>query len=296
VLALRPKRVADIEEYAKWLGDLSEGLSNRTRILAPWLRSSAAPERRRVVSQKAALEMPEALEQLAASGGGLDSPGGQFRLGFVRLNNALTAGDLKGAEHLGNALVKIAWESGWFHLTAPVNLALGAALLAEGRVQTALRRYRDVEAAALKGIADGVPLVADACASLRTQARLCMGSAHLSAGHFDQAERCFAEVAARAEANADALLALDGWRLASFCHEQMGHRHEARQCALRGLELAEQRLTREERLASALPHLGEALSRLTPRVERPEVERRISRLMESPGREPIPSSLRNEAV
>jgi hypothetical protein len=268
VLVLRPHEVLDVAGYRSWLQQLTQALPAFIRLLVldeaehpayAALASSAPP---RIVSVRAALDMPGALQQLSDAAGGLDTPGGQFRDAFVRTGNTLGAGQLDHALTLGAAAVAVAQAHGLWHLAVPVHVALGVALLGAKRGAETLAQYDAAEAAAQRGMTLEDPLTSDVCKTLYLQSRVGHGAALIALGSFSEAAELYEQISPLMAAAGDLPGWLDCQRLASFCHERAGAHDRAWQTGMQGLEVARS-MTESARATSSLPYLADALRRVS---------------------------------
>jgi tetratricopeptide (TPR) repeat protein len=148
----------------------------------------------------------------------------------------------------------------------PVQIALGAKLVAQGREEEGLLRHQDAQAAAERGAQQLDPVLAGVCSKLSVQARMAHGAALVGLRRYTSAAPLFERAAPLAAAQRDLAVAMDCQRLGSFCHEQAGDMELAWQAAVRGLEVARE-LDARARKQSNFESLGEALQRMA--VERP---------------------------
>jgi hypothetical protein len=268
VLVLRPSSVADPTAYQRWLAGLALEAPSPLRAVVlddaqnPSYLQLCAADRKRVLSVRAALDMPAALQELSNAAGNLDTPGGQFRDLFVRLGNALGKQDLPGALALGETALELCRAHGLWHLSVPVHFALAAGLLAAARAPQAIEHYVAAETAAQEGAEQGAEETRAVCAVLRVQARLGHAAALIGSHAFADAAKLYETTAPLARDAADLRSALDCYRLASFCSEQTQQYAQAWQLGLQGVELA-RGMDRETLESSSLAYLGESMLRLT---------------------------------
>jgi hypothetical protein len=268
VLVLRPDAVSFPDAYQTWLQHFALEAPENLRVMLlddakqPGYAALASKDPLRVQTCEPKLDMPAALVEISEAGGNLDTPGGKFRHLFVKLGNALQAGDLVTALPLGDAAVGIATAQRWFHLTVPVQFALGAALSGAGRHQDALVRYGAAESAAIQGETECPEEARGVCPQLRLHARLGRGSVLVAANAWRLAAQLYEETAPLAAAQKNARVTLDCHRLASFCHEQNGTLDEAFRVGLLGMQVARD-MDKETLKTSTFPYLGVGLMRLT---------------------------------
>lgn len=268
VLVLRPSTVADPGEYQLWLQRLVLAAPPNLRLLVldhardPGYAALVRAEPKRVRAQRAALDMPGALEATSRDAGNLDTPGGQFRHLFVKLGTALGKGDLGLAMQLGSAALAIATAQGWWHVAVPVHFALAAGLTGAERHQEAMAQYTAAEAAAVRGESEAPEEARAACKGLRLKARLGSGSTLIALRAWGMAAKLYQDSVPLAAESGDLRTLLDCHRLACFCHEQAGHPEQAFDSGKQGLKVARQ-MDRETLGSSTFPYLGEGLMRLT---------------------------------
>lgn len=288
VLVLTPSEIEDEGGFVKWLAEAAQsaGPLPRLRFLVLMPRGEGEAAAQEVVKRAGGrarvetpdLNMPAALEALSRQAGNLGSPGGKFRHLFVRLTNALGAGDLTQAERLGASALAITQTQSWPSLAVAVHFALGGGLLASGRAQEAVARYKSAvdaaRAAGTSGAAEG--------SALELRAQLAVGCAQLRSGDYVTAASTYEQAAPLAQAQTDARLELECLRMASFCHESAGSPQRAWEHAQRALAVG-QTMDAETRATSTLPYLGAALERLSkedlPGLTPDQVERKMGGLL-----------------
>jgi hypothetical protein len=279
-LLLEPEAVSDPGAFLVWLQQAIGFAPANVRLIvvddaeAPALSALVKAEPVRIVARPLDLDMAAARLQLSQEAGGLDTPGGQFRHLFVKLTNALGANDIQGALGYGQLALGITAAQGWFALAVPVHFALGAALAGLGRSEEANQHYGSAEIAATEGERAG-----DAtCTKLKPQARMVRGGLLINMRLFRMAAQLFVETIPMAIAAGDARMALDGYRLASFCYEQDGQYDKAWQQGVDGLAYA-RTLDKETAGTSTVAYLGEGMMRLAKRPEYSSASLRIEREM-----------------
>lgn len=284
VLVLRPKAVADAEAYQLWLHRFVLRAPPTVRAIvlddadAPAFLTLATTERVRVRAVRAGLDMPAVLEAVSRDAGNLETPGGQIRHHLIQLGAALKKGDVARALTIGNAAIAIATQNGLWHAAVPVHFALGAGLAGAQRLKDAEAQYAAAEAVALRGEHEGPEEARSACATLRVQARLGLGSVLIAARAFERAAELYEQTTPLATALGPKMV-LDCQRLACFCYEQAEKPELALRAGTAGLATA--RAMDEATLAaSTFSYLAENLLRLTERGAlaplRPQIEREIA--------------------
>jgi hypothetical protein len=290
-VVLIPERVSDPDAYQLWLHRLVRVAPPNVRAIVldvgaqPACAALAAAEPKRVMIQRAGLDMRAALEELSRNAGNDDSPGSRYRTLFVKLGNALGRQDLVRATELAESALAIATAQKWWHMTVPIHFALGGALVGAGRFEEGLARYAAAESDAVRGQNEGLAEMRTPCKVLELQSRLGRGSALIAAQAWGPAARLFEETAPIALQAADRRAALECYRLGSFCHERAGEGGEALRLGMEGVKLAKQ-LDQETLSTSSFVHLGEALMRLTESSRRrgigAQLEREIASIAGTP--------------
>jgi tetratricopeptide (TPR) repeat protein len=202
------------------------------------------------------LDMPAAYLDLAR-GNGKGGSGVSFRLNFVALTQAAANNDLvKVKQHAASALA-IAQEHGWPHMQIAVHMALAATQLGARQPNEAIAAYRAAGAIAADATGKG-----DAVAlKLLLQTKLGEGAALVSDARHADAAKIYEEAAALAQKSEDHLMAMESWRMAAYCHEQIKETESSFRCGIVALNTAE-RLDAETRTNSTLPYVGQGLLRL----------------------------------
>lgn len=291
VLVVRPTAVADVAAFQSWLIAFARTAPKVVRVITTDALESPcftalttkqdAKDVERVVTREAALDMPSAYAEISQSAGKTDTPGGQYREGFLQLGAALGTGNLDAAKQSADAALSIAQSERWFHMAVPICAALGSAYAAAGRVDDARAQFAAADASTLQGQLEGNPEEQALCRKLQMQCRLGLGSALITCKEYREAAGVFEGTIPLAQACGDDAVQLDCYRLAAFCHERADAPGEAFRIGYEGLLLAK-RLPPEVIAMSALPHLGAALLNLCKPAEREslrdEIDAEIAKL------------------
>jgi hypothetical protein len=288
---LEPSQIGDVAAFSRWLLAAAREAPAQVRFIvldscrAPGLGALCDGDPKRVVAQRAALDIPGALAETSREAGQLDTPGGMFRQLFLLFSTTLGKRDIAGAEQLATQALAITTAQGWHALSMPIHMSLAAVLGGEQRNSEAEARYVAAEAAASAGVEAG-----DAsCAKLRVQARMARGGLLISAKEHERAAQLYVETVPMAQALGDPRMVIDCMRLASFSREQGG---DLRAALRHGMEVTEfaRGVDFETRSTSTLPFVGEAMKRLAKKSElRPQAERtgrEIEELLREP-RKPV---------
>jgi hypothetical protein len=276
VLVLRPSSVADHAAYLSWLQRFAAATPANVRAIVVDSQgdnpfgSLAASLPERVLVESAGLEMSAALLELCQrAGGGADAtPGGRFRIEFLRMCQALREGVTPRALALAQSAAATAAATGTDSLVVAVHFTLAAALAGAGQGEAARVRYAQAESCALQADTSE-PAERETARRLRLQARLGLGATFIADAQWEQGAAYWETTAQLALADGELAVALDAYRLCSFCHEQRPTPDEAWRTALEGLQLA-RRLEPPARSVSSFAHLCEAITRLSHAQERSE--------------------------
>jgi hypothetical protein len=283
VLVLQPKTATDPAAYQLWLHRFAVAAPATVRAFVlddaskPSYGTLCASDKKRVMTTRADLDMPGALEAISREGGNLDTPGGKYRDLFVKMGVALGKQDLPSAIALGDLALAIAAAQGWFHMAAPIQFAIAGSLAATGRFTEAIARYLAAELSAAEGESKGQEELKPICKQIRMQARLGRGSALIAGGAWGMAAKLYEETAPLAKEVGDPRSELDCHRLASFSYEQNNQPDEAWKAGLPGMQVA-RAMDEETRKTSTFPYLGEGMMRLCSGPRRtlaPQMEREI---------------------
>lgn len=272
--------------WSSWLGELfsrTGAVPPRVRLIvadsiespvAPRLLAALPPkDAARVRVVPCSLDMPAAIQELAATGaapaggGGSGGPGPAFRRLFVALTGAIGAGDAAGAARAADGALAVAREQGWPHLEAAVHMASGAGALGVGDASRAAAAYQAAGAvcARVLGSADGGasagPGVAVALGKVSLHARLGEAAALYSGKKLKEAAAVYEATAPMAAALKDHALTLECWRMACHCHGQLKAQGDATRCGRLGLAAAAA-MEPPARQASTLPYLARELAAL----------------------------------
>jgi tetratricopeptide (TPR) repeat protein len=280
VVLLWPRAVREPAQFVEWLRRAARVIPPRVRFVV--VDRAEAPlldelDSERVRSVSANLDMPGALEQLAAAAPGRDSPGGRLREAFVAMSTALSRGDLEQARTHAEAATTIARAAGFDELEAAVAFALGGGLLGAGEGEHAAEQFRRAEQLAARAPeSDWGP-------SLRVKAQLGLAGAAFGEQAWSRAAHEYSTAGAWAGEQGDRSTQADALRMAAWSFEQAGDLEHAWATGLIALEVAEQ-MNEEALEHSTVPWLGELLLRLSAdgsafAGQRVGVSRRLARLL-----------------
>lgn len=264
-LVLEPREVSDPAEWLGWLEDLVPLLDDeKVRYIVPHDGSEPRLEalgqryRGRVMSVEANLDMPAALEEIAAKTPDANLPAGLFRSHFVKLGKAVGKKDLAGARLQAPPALLIAQSQNWTHLEFAVYQALATGELGLGDPNAAMLSYTKAGDAATRTVAGG----ADWAHSLVLQSRLGMGAVAVTMGAWQLGARLYGQEALPSAVNAhDKMAQMDCLRMAAYCEERGGDYDGAWQHLTQALGIGRE-LSQPEREATTLPFVGEAMLRI----------------------------------
>ncbi len=263
-VALTPTTISSPLAWSDWLlGLIQTKNSEHMRFIVldelptPILEELAAEETQRVftvllqdttpeqspfeVSVSRDLNIPGVYTELANEAEG-SGPGHTFRRHFVALSNAATRNDLTEAKKAGQAALAIAEEHNWSHLQVTIYMALGATYLGAKQIHDTLEAYRKATQVAIEAVKQEDPVGA----SLVIPPRFAEGSVLVSEKKFVEAATVYEESAKFALDHEDQLtpghgyrMAIEGWRMASYCHQQQQSWENAWECAQNALVVGE---------------------------------------------------------
>ncbi len=190
------------------------------------------------------------------------SPTAKFRQLTVDLQKAVGKRDKPALEKLAAAAIALAEQQRWFDMWVVTLLTRAAGYLSLQTYEPALSDYRNAQLIAAQGAQENVP----GCNKLQLQSMICEGTCLFSAERFSEAASAYAKGAQVAEQQEDAMLILEGWRMASFSMERLKEKQSAWEYAMKALE-AGRKMDPEARVQSTLPFVGQALLRLSPNGE-----------------------------
>ncbi|MBB4637816.1 hypothetical protein [Longimicrobium terrae] len=295
-IVLAPESVSDVAAWQGWMLAVLPHLPENVRILVVDSADSPALEgldadRERVVSEALALDMDGAMTQLAR-GSGSNDPGDRFRRAFLGVAQASGRGDMTAAARDGRAALSIAERMRWSDMQVAVHAALGAGYLASGRLDDALASYRRGRVVSEGAVGRKEP----GAEKLLVQARLSEAGALVGDKRWAEAAPLYADTAPVAQQAEDALMTMESWRMAAYCHEQAGASDEAWRCAEAALKVGEG-MKAEERSSSTLPYVGAAMLRLADArgIAPAQVNTRMEALL-GPGWEPADAAAQPEEV
>lgn len=266
-VVLAPAAVDDEAAFGRWLHLVVRADLPRTvRLLlidradAPRYDALVAAEPQRVLSEPVDLDMAAAYVALAAAGNPAD-PGVQYRQHFVAMTGALGKGDARGGQRHADAALGVAAAQsgapGWAAMEVAVHVALGSFALGAKALDDALACFRSARTAAERAAVAAEP----ASDALVVQTRMGEALALLSAERWAEAGVLYQGTAPLAVARGDATLALECWRMASYCFEQIGRGDFAWAAGLRAIETAEP-MDMGARRATTLPYVGQGMLRV----------------------------------
>jgi hypothetical protein len=290
VAALLPTRIDEAAAWQAWIHNLMKAPAPAgIRYLvadpvdAPLLGKLAEKEKSLVRTLRPELNMPAAYLELAR-GDGRIHPGVLFRLNFLALTQAASAGDLAKIKELAAAATGIAQKEGWKTMESVIQMTIASACLSARDVAGALAAYKTAGTAASQAARNGDP----AAPKVVLHAKLAEGSALISASQFRNAASVYEEAAAMATQLNDSFLCMESWRMAAYCHEADRNVEKSWRCGNLALDAAE-KIKAEDRPKSPLPHVGRGMLRVVGRGNREltdHVHRRMTALL---GREWKPS-------
>ena len=259
-VVLGPAAIADGTEWARWVERLARAELPRTvRFLVVDVAESAqlqalrTTEPLRVRSEALTLDMAGARLDLARAADRGDA-GSAFRLEYLALTAAAGRRDVPETYATAERALAIAVRQQWPAMQVAVYVAVAAACLGAARPDDAVVACQAARAAAQAAAHAGDPTAP----VLIAQAGLSEGAALVSAGRWAAAGAVYESAAGEATDCGHHLFALEGWRMAAWCHTQLGDLTAAWRTGWCALDAGEQ-LDPDWRAASTLSIAGQAL-------------------------------------
>jgi hypothetical protein len=263
-LALIPNEIAKPAAWAEWWSKLlALDLPASVRFLivddvaAPAFDALAKAQPKRMVTQTPDIDMPTIYRELLKEGGG-SGPGAAFRKQLVEISLAGQAGDVPAAKKRFDAAFAIAVEHKWPQMQFAAQMALAGIVFGAGDKALSLDLYRQAAA-----VAEGAAKAGDAVApKLLVQAKMAEASVLFGDQKLREAGEIYVAAAPLAEAAGDAFLAMENYRMAAYCLEQVKDAARSWANGVKALDAAA-KLTDDARGQSLLHHVGHGLVRLT---------------------------------
>jgi hypothetical protein len=272
--------ISDMSSWIAWLLRLIQSeLPSHMRMMvvdletAPVFDKLCEAQPIRAVTVEPQLDMPGAMQELARAGNPAE-PGVGFRKQFVALTNAAGKGDLDKVRRAGRAALAIATEQGWPQMKVVAHMAMGAAFLGAGKMADALQSYRSAGQVSSAAKEDGDP----AGSKLEVQSGMAEGAALIADKDYAEAAKAYRRTAPLAAAAEDHLSAMECWRMAEYCHENLKEFPEAWSCGCAALESAKL-LDEEMRLNTTVPYVGQAMLRITKHRQYRDQEQAVRQRM-----------------
>ncbi len=263
VLFLAPVAISDAAAWQRWLGQmLAAGVPASLRVMVadpvdtPWLGELERTFPDLVLTIEPQLDMPAAMNELARSEGS-PGPARDYRIHLVALAAAAQTKNGEGAQKAADQALVVARAEGWHDQEAVVQMAMGATRLATNEHDLAIQAYRR----AFKAAEVAAEAAHPAAPKLRVAAGMGLGGAMLAASRWPDAARVYEATAPLAVAAQDGVMAVEAWRMASYCHAQSGAAAAAWQCGNEALGAGET-LDESMRQASTLPWVAQTMLQL----------------------------------
>jgi hypothetical protein len=221
---LMPGAVTDPDAFEGWvLRALDTALPERLRLAVvdsiehPRFPGLTADRDARIAVQRPAVDglstAQETFAQEPATG-----PAGVFRNLMMGVVSLVEKGSADRVKAKAKDALAFARKQGWADQEVVLRLLVAGALLKERRHEEAIGVYRNARDAATRALAAEHP----AGQKLVLQTWFGQAGASLAAGDAAEAARCYEEAAAVAERDRNAILAIEAFRMASFCHAKAG--------------------------------------------------------------------------
>lgn len=270
VLVIAPTAIESPEEYRQWWDwsckihrDYDEWHSQLRlvtfdQVNSPFLQTVADQYPEQVMSCVAPIDYTGALNKVLAEADD-GSPGAKLRQCLFDMNNAITAKDAETLRRASATALPLAEQNGWLDLAATVVMTRAAGYLNWQSYDPAIADYRQAQALAEQGRQQAIP----GCDKLLLQSMLNEATALYLSKQLALAANLYEQTAVKANELNDPWMALESWRMGSFCYEQNQNRQQAWSLAKQALKVGEA-MSKEERPHSTLPFVGQALLRMSP--------------------------------
>jgi len=263
VVVLRPSQMGDVVEWRLWFTRLMQcSHTPEVRFLvleyeeSPILDGLPESTARRIYTDHLDLNLADTMEELAR-GDGSDTPENNFRQLFVKLSNQATKKDIDGAEQTAASALAIARAAGWLSMQVVVHHSLGAGYMQVDNKEKALATYRRATVIAREAKAAEDP----AGPKMEVQCLFAEASVLFAMEKYEDASKTYQEAAPLAAAIDEKILAMEGWRMASYCAEVQDKFNESIRHGEQAL-IEGEKLPEEERAASTLAFVGDGLIRV----------------------------------
>ncbi|MDR5837785.1 hypothetical protein [Caballeronia sp. LZ034LL] len=234
VLVLVPERISKLKAFAACLETLLlllEGayadLSRRLRLTLygtePTFLDGLAQRQAHAVRVIHGRYQMDALPRELAAQSGERGTSGQFRRLFVELSESVSHEDPARLERLRGAALAVSNGRQWFDQSATVHLLAGAAYLKWGDTENALHAYREAAASGQQARAVAAP----AGNKLVLNGLFGEASVHVMGERYLDAARCYAGAAPYAQAENDAIMLVEAYRMQAWCLDRKRERAAA---------------------------------------------------------------------
>ncbi|MEM9258196.1 MAG: hypothetical protein AAGA62_01045 [Bacteroidota bacterium] len=304
VIYFRPESYADETAFVSLFeAELRRGLPGNLLLMLHATENSAANQRLAgrkdwgVTTLRPALNMASVAAELAAEGNPND-PAVQYRVLFLEMSEQGAKGAFGKMKEAGEKVYALAQQQvGWEHLLVSILAAQGAHLLTNKRHRKeALDFFRRARKDAELALKVGNP----AGRAVLLQALNFEGAGLFHLKDYSTAAATYTEAATFAsEDENDAFHAMEGFRMAGWCHERAGDRTAAWDSYHKSLAAAE-KLSSEVLRGSTLPYLGRELLRLVEDLNRhaegPGIRTTLERLVGPDWKELIAKAQKPQAA
>jgi tetratricopeptide (TPR) repeat protein len=267
---LVPESIASLHEWMRFLYTVAKHPKHpaNARHLVwdhaqhPQLKPLADAERVRITTVPVDLDLSGVLNETAAEADD-GSPGGTFRRHYIAAATASGKGDMNAATAAADQGAAIASREGWPGLLTALHCVLAAGFMGQKAYPQALSAYDK----ALAGAGEATAKQDPTGPKLEVQAVAGKASTRIAQGDFAGAAREYEVMAQKAEAAKDERMQLEACRMQAYCHESLKDYETAYRLNGQAVKIAE-KMKPEERDASTLPYVGQALTRITQKVHR----------------------------
>lgn len=270
---LNPQYVTDNSAFAAWLGRaLSAGVPEYLRLVVP--ESLETPRLNGFKDTAPGLVQTRTLQidtltlaQQTFAQEGAVGPAAVFRNHLMSVATLIEKGSADQVKAKAADALAFAKKQQWADQQVVVALMVAGALLKEKRFDEAITDYQRSRQSARQTVDAGHP----AGKQLVLQTWFGEAGAHLAAGDASEAGQCYDQAAELAQGIPNPILAIEAWRMSSFCRARTSDRQGALTSLKKAFQLGND-LEPEQREMSTLPLAAVDLLRLIApkRVEKIE--------------------------
>jgi len=263
VIVLTPEKISDNKQFENWILEIADTIQSQQicfmlidNIDNQMFQSLSDEDQELIFKIEPELNMQSILYELSSEGGGVTS-GDKFRNIFLTLSNEISNGNQVKADQIASVALNIAKKENWPQMQIAVFMALGASYLSTQNVSESLKNYRNAVQVSQKAIESNDP----AGKKILIHSRLAEASALFSDTKYLEAAIIYEDIAPIAEEEQDYLIAMESWRMASYCYEINNNIENSWYCGNMALKNGEL-IDNDTVINSTISFVGQSLLRL----------------------------------